>query len=127
MNTQLTLAQTTLAQKLNMSRQWVGELVSRLDREGWIAHESPTLPDGTNGSTIFRAGRMLKRLVVMLLKSKQRKSSIESPAKDRWHFSPLKREKKILELLQKENEPPTPAMIEKMPILKTWMERGKTQ
>jgi len=56
-NAQLTLAQTTLAKKLGMSRQWIGELVHRLEAAGWIEHYSPTLPDGTNGSTIFRVGR----------------------------------------------------------------------
>ena len=33
-NTSITLAQTTLSQKLGISRQWVGELVGRLEREG---------------------------------------------------------------------------------------------
>src|SRR5882724_3349971 len=65
-NAQLTLAQTTLAKKLGMSRQWIGELVHRLEAAGWIEHYSPTLPDGTNGSTIFRVGRQLKRLLVTL-------------------------------------------------------------
>jgi Mn-dependent DtxR family transcriptional regulator len=127
MNTQLTLAQTTLAQKLDMSRQWVGELVSRLNREGWIEHEAPKLPDGTNGSTMFRAGRMLKRLVVMLLKSRQRKSPTKLDAKNPWHFSPLRREKEILSILNKEKEPPKPEILERIPLLKQWMERGKTK
>ena len=67
-NARLTLAQTTLSKKLGISRQWIGELVSRLEREGWLEHSSLKLPDGTNSSTIFRAGRMLKRLLVMLSK-----------------------------------------------------------
>jgi hypothetical protein len=125
-NTRLTVAQTTLAHKLAMSRQWVGEMVSRLEREGWIKHESLKLPDGTNGSTIFYAGRMLKRVVVMLLKSRQRKSLVKPAAKDHWHFSPLRREKEILSILTKENVLPTPQMLDKMPLLKKWMERGKT-
>jgi hypothetical protein len=127
MNAQLSLAQTTLAHKLDMSRQWVGELVSRLDREGWIEHQAPKLPDGTNGSTIFRAGRMLKRLVVMLLKSKQRKSPILKPAKSSWHFSPLRREKEILSILEKEKESPSPAILERIPLLKVWLQRGKEE
>jgi len=93
-NAHLTLAQTTLSKKLSISRQWVGELVSRLDREGWIEHSSEKLPDGTNGSTVWRAGRMLKRLLVMLLKSRQRKTPVSKPAKSRWHFSPRELEKR---------------------------------
>ena len=73
-NARLTLAQTTLRWKLGISRQWVGELVKRLEREGWLEHFSPKLPDGTNSSTIFRAGRKLKRLLVMHTKSRHRKS-----------------------------------------------------
>jgi hypothetical protein len=47
-NLRLTLAQTTLAKKLGLSRQWVGEVVQRLDEAGWLVHVSPTFPDGTN-------------------------------------------------------------------------------
>jgi hypothetical protein len=124
-NARLTVAQTTLAHKLDMSRQWVGEMVSRLEREGWLQHESPKLPDGMNGSTIFSAGRMLKRVVVMLLKSRQRKSPGKPAAKDPWYFSPLRREKEILAILAKENTLPNPALLEKIPLLKVWLQRGK--
>jgi hypothetical protein len=85
-NARLTLAQTTLSKKLGISRQWVGELVSRLERAGWVEHASQKLPDGTNSSTVFRAGHMLKRLLVMLAKSQQRKSLINTPAKSTWGF-----------------------------------------
>src|SRR4026207_1649501 len=78
-NAQLTLAQTTLSKKLGISRQWIGELVGRLAREGWLEHYSPKLPDGTNGSTIFRVGRMFKRLLVMLVRSNQCKTSVFKP------------------------------------------------
>jgi DNA-binding MarR family transcriptional regulator len=37
-NARLTLAQTTLAKKLGISRQGVEKLVSRLEQAGWIAH-----------------------------------------------------------------------------------------
>jgi hypothetical protein len=84
---QITLAQSTLARKLGLSRQWVGELVHRLEAAGWIEHYSPTLPDGTNGSTIFRVGRQLKRLLMMLLKSRKRKTPIKSDANRRWQWS----------------------------------------
>jgi DNA-binding Lrp family transcriptional regulator len=124
-NAQLTLAQTTLAKKLGMSRQWVGELVSRLEREGWLEHYSPALPDGTNGSTIFRVGRQLKRLLVMLSKSQRGKTPAKSDAKKRWRFSPHKREKQLLLIHEKENQPPSPTLLQKIPILQTWMQRGE--
>ena len=124
-NASLTLAQTTLSAKLGISRQWIGELVQRLGREGWIEHYAPTLPDGTNGSTLFRAGRMLKRVVVMLQKSPRGKNSIKKPAKSRWHFSPSKKEKHLSFLQQKEEKPLTPETLHRIPLLKTWIERGR--
>src|SRR5215208_2508370 len=88
MNTQLSLAQTTLAHKLGISRQWVGTLVQRLEAEGWLEHFSPTLADGSNGSTVWRVGRQLKRLLVTLSKAKPRQSARKSDAKSTWQFSP---------------------------------------
>jgi len=125
-NTQLVLAQTTLARKLGLSRQWVGILVQRLEGAGWIEHYSPVLPDGTNGSTMWRIGRQLKRLLVMLAKSKRGKKPVKSPANNRWHFSPSKKEKAQLLILERENAPVRPTLLDKIPLLRTWLERGGT-
>ena len=127
MNTQLSLAQTTVARKLGISRQWVGTLVQRLEETGWLSHTSEKLPDGTNGSTTWRIGRMFKRLLVMLTKSNRRKTPMPKPAKSTWHFSPLQREKERLSLLEKEKALPTPSLIAKIPLLRTWLNRGKEQ
>jgi hypothetical protein len=124
MNTQLSLAQTTIARKLGISRQWVGTLVQRLEAAGWIEHSSPTLADGTNGSTIWRVGRLLKRLLIMLAKSNRRKNPIVKPAKSTWHFSPHKREKEVLFILAKEQEPPKPHILAKLPLLGQWLKRS---
>ena len=124
MNAQLELAQTTIAKKLGISRQWVGILVHRLEAAGWIEHASPKLADGTNGSTLWRVGRTLKRLLIMLAKSKRGKSSTKSDAKSTWHFFPLNREKEILSLRAKEKEPPSEAILAKIPLLRTWLARG---
>jgi DNA-binding Lrp family transcriptional regulator len=79
----LTLAQTTLAKKLGLSRQWVGELVHRLDEAGWLVHVSPTLLDGTNGPTMFMIGNQLNRILFMLSKSKRRKRPTKPDANSR--------------------------------------------
>src|SRR5215204_2372105 len=126
MNARLSLAQTTLARKLGISRQWVGTLVQRLEAEGWLEHFSPTLADGTNGSTVWRVGRLLKRLLIMLTKSNRRKTPMPKPAKSTWHFSPLRREKEILSLLQREKEPPSETILARIPLLRTWLVRGKS-
>src|SRR5262249_16819548 len=125
MNTQLSLAQTTLAHKLGISRQWTGELVHRLEVAGWIEHQSDKLPDGTNGSTIWRVGRTVKRLVIMLTKSRRGKSPTGKPAKSTWHFFPLKREKEILTIHEREKAPPDSHILLKIPLLGLWLERGK--
>src|SRR5215813_8519944 len=52
-NTQLTLAQTTLAKKLGNSRQWVGVLLERLQAAGWIEYEAPWIGPGMRGSTSY--------------------------------------------------------------------------
>jgi Mn-dependent DtxR family transcriptional regulator len=127
MEGQLALAQGTLARKLGLSRQWVGTLVQRLEDEGWLEYSSPKLADGTNGSTVWRVGRLLKRLLVMLAKSKRQKNPIPKPAKSTWHFSPLKREKEILSILEKEKARPAPYLVAKIPLLGTWLKRGKEQ
>jgi DNA-binding Lrp family transcriptional regulator len=127
MNAELTLAQTTIAQKLSMSRQWVGELVSRLEAGGWIEHSSSKLPDGTNSRSCWRIGRMLKWLLVTLTKSKRGKTPTKTDVKSTWHFSPLRREKEIRTILARENEPPSPALLERIPILKLWLQRGKEE
>jgi len=126
-NARLTLAQTTLSKKLGISRQWVGELVSRLERAGWLEHSSPKLPDGTNGSSVWRVGRMLKRLLVMLGKSRRGEKLRNTPAKSTWHFSPPKREKEILSFLNNEQELPSLHLLEKIPLLGQWLTRGKKQ
>ena len=123
-NAQLVLAQTTLARKLGLSRQWVGELVQRLETAGWIEHYSPVLPDGTNGSTIFRIGRTLKRLLVMLTKAPRGRTRAKPAAKSTWRFSPTNVEKHLLSIREKENQPPNERILEKIPLLKAWMSRG---
>jgi DNA-binding Lrp family transcriptional regulator len=122
---QLVLAQGTLARKLGLSRQWVGILLARLEEAGWLECYSPVLDDGMRSSTMFRVGRQLKRLLMMLTKSKPRKKPTKSDAKPRWQFSPSKEEKRLFQILKQETEPPKPEMLAKIPLLRRWMERGE--
>src|SRR5262249_37926058 len=93
---------------------------------GWIEHYSPVLPDGTNGSTIFRIGRQLKRLLVMLSKSRRGKTSAPKPAKSRWRFSPTLIEKQLRSIQEKEKEV-DPAVFRRIPLLEKWLKRGETK
>jgi hypothetical protein len=62
-----------LAEKLDLSREWVCTLIARLREAGWLETSAPRLA-GSQQQDIsqYRPGRMLKRLLVMLLKSNQR-------------------------------------------------------
>src|SRR5262245_39003145 len=122
---QVTLAQATLACKLGLSRQWVGILLARLQEAGWIEYYAPVLDDGMRGSTIFRVGRQLKRLLVMLLKSKRHKTPTKSDANQAWQFSPSKEEKRHLQILKQETTPPKPEVLKRIPLLKQRLERGE--
>ena len=121
---QFTLAQTTLARKLGLSRQWVGILLARLQQAGWVEFYAPTLPDGTNSSTVFRPGRQLKRLLITLLKSRRTKKPVKAPAKTRWHFLPSREEKKLISIREKETEPLAERVLARMPLLTAWLGRG---
>lgn len=121
----VTLAQGTLARKLGLSRQWVGILLSRLEHAGWIEYTAPYIDAGMRGSTTMRVGRQLKRLLIMLAKSRPQKKPVKSDDKARWQFSPSYELKKLLSIQKKEEEPPSPEVLRKIPLLGTWLERGE--
>lgn len=89
----------------------------RLDEAGWLVHVSPTLPDGTNGPTMFMIGNQLKRTLFMLSKSKRRKRPTKSVANSRWQFSPSPEEKKQILIREAENAPPKPELLYQDPEL----------
>lgn len=80
-----------LAASCDLSREWTCTLIGRLRQAGWIVTSAPRLPDGRQEVTIFRAGRMLKRLLVMLLKSRQRHPQ-QSRVNDQPQKTPTKEE-----------------------------------
>lgn len=121
MNATITLAQTTLAKKLNISRPWIIELGKRLQEQGWLEHESPRIEYGLSGSTVWTIGRQMKRLLVMLNKSHQRPKQTQalSPVKKTQHFSPVYTDVKSISL---------PIMaLKAIPLLQTWINRGGNQ
>jgi len=124
-NAQVTLAQGTLAGKLGLSRQWVGILLERLQAAGWLEYRAPVLEGGMRGSTIFRVGNTLKRLLIMLAKARlKRKKRVRSDVNSAWQFSRSEQEKRLLALHAKENEPPPPHVLAKIPLLGRWLGRG---
>ena len=121
---QITLAQTTLARKLGLSRQWIGILLDRLQEAGWLECYAPRLATGMHGSTIFRAGRQLKRVLIALAKGRGRKTPKKSAAHSRWHFSPSREEKRLFAIREREQEAPNAAVLARIPLLKRWLRRG---
>jgi hypothetical protein len=61
----------------------------------------------------------------MLLKSRRGKTPVKSDDKETWQFSPSKEEKRIQKIRERENMPPSQKMLDRIPLLKEWMERGK--
>ena len=122
-NANLTLAQTTLIKKLGIRRQWIGALVSRLNKQAGsytTARSSLMVPmtqrfDGESGCS---------RAYSMLSKSRQHKTLIIKPVNSTWHFSPHRREKRNSSIHQREARIPTPATLSRTPLLKAWLERG---
>jgi hypothetical protein len=123
---QVTLAQSTLAHKMGLSRQWVGILLARLQAAGWVEYSAPVLDDGMHGSTVMRIGRQVKRLLIMLGKSRRPKTQVKSDDKPRWHFSPSVEEKRLLLIQKKEHQPLQSALLSKIPLLQTWLHRGES-
>ncbi len=127
-----TQAQTTIASKLQLSSKWVGVLTARLEEQGWIEHYSPKLPDGMNGSTRWRAGRQLKRLIISIakshLKQEKRRAKAEKSVPNRTsYFFPISSKLKNLSYPHTKKTEAIPAAITREPLLKQWMNRGKEQ
>jgi len=121
----VTLAQGTLARKLGLSRQWVGILLQRLHDTGWLEYHAAVLPGGMRSSCRIRIGRQLQRLLIMLTKARARKNPRKPDAKAAWQFSPPKREKELFFRRDRENIPPSLSLLERIPLLGRWLERGK--
>jgi hypothetical protein len=75
----------SLAVDLDLSRPWTCHLIAVLREAGWLETSAPRLPDGKQEITIFRPGKMLKRVLVMLIKSREKRrvnnQRQESPTK----------------------------------------------
>lgn len=71
-NARIKASHAAIAGAVDLTREWTCTLIGRLRDAGWLRTEAPRLPDGTQEITTFRPGPMMKRLLVMLLKSKQR-------------------------------------------------------
>jgi ferredoxin-NADP reductase len=62
-----------LGASLGLTREWTGKLLKKLRDAKWIETYAPRRPDGKlREIMIYRPGKMLKRLLIMLLRSKQR-------------------------------------------------------
>ena len=120
----VTLSQGTLADKVELSSKWVWQLCQRLQDAGWIRYTAPWTAAGMRASCTFAPGRRLKRLLVMLSKAGRKKSPIKSDTNTRWEFLPTDVEKKLASIRQREKEPPSEAVLRKIPLLGRWLERG---
>jgi hypothetical protein len=126
---QIRASHASLGAELGLSREWTCTLGQRLRDAGWINYRALRLPDGKFEIGVFSVGRKLKRLLCMLLgyrKPKRRMNefshSFPLPETEREKTLSLARKRQ----LEREQQPPSQAMLQKVPLLKTWLERGKT-
>jgi hypothetical protein len=68
-------SQESLGADLGLSREWVCKLLARLQDARWIEYRAPRLPDGRYEVGFFRPGRTLKRLLCVLLGTRNRKKA----------------------------------------------------
>jgi hypothetical protein len=112
------VSQETLAQQLGLSRRWVGVLLHRLERAGWITSHSGWADTNMRETSTFRAGRQAKRLLALLLY--RRKSSIKSDANSRSQVAPPRRS------IKDSSSPVRPlseAVLARLPLLRVWLSR----
>jgi len=132
----------SLADKLLLCREWTSKMIGRLREARWLETFALRLPDGKQDVTLFRPGKMLKRLLLMLFRSRQRphgSSRVIDPSQiipkhqefaKKPLLSPEERQKKMLSRLEKikasENQPPTAQQMANIPLLEKWLERGES-
>lgn len=114
-SSRLVLSQSVLGHRLGLSRQWVNTLLTRLDQAGWIARYAPPVPGGQRGPTVIRIGPQLQRVLIAI-----KKSRVKSDVKSTRQLLPKKQDNKYF-IIQE----PTGEQQRKLPLLKTWWERGK--
>jgi hypothetical protein len=123
----LRASHASLGAELGLSREWTCKLGQRLRDAGWVDYRALRLPDGTFEIGVFSVGRTLKRLLCMLLGYRKPKRRVNEFS----HSFPLfeKEREKLFSLtkhrqLEREQQPPSPEMIQKVPILGIWLKRG---
>jgi Crp-like helix-turn-helix domain len=116
----------SLGAELGLSREWVCKLGQRLQDSGWIRYRALRLPDGTFEIGVFSAGRQLKRLLCMLLGYRKPKHRVNSRSPS-FPLPEAERAKRISlarkQQLEREQEPPKPETLTKLPLLKAWLQR----
>ena len=86
-------SQAALADHAGISREWCCTLLGRMRTSGWLEFRAVRQDDGRFAPIVFRAGKKLKRLIMILLGARRKKSN---RVNSRSHLVPFsKRERKI--------------------------------
>jgi hypothetical protein len=135
LNARIEIAQETLAGKVNIKRAWCNVQLGRLVEAGWICVYAPKLPNGMNARSVITLGPKLKQMVYILQKTaakpakalaKAAKSAMKSAVRRTKHFLSYEEEKRLKTIHAREQQPPTPELLRHIPLLGTWLKRGKT-
>jgi len=68
-------SQAALADHAGISREWTCTLLGRMRSSGWIEYRAVRQQDGRFAPIVFRAGKKLKRLIMILLGARRKKSN----------------------------------------------------
>jgi len=93
---QIQASQDDLASRLDLSREWVCKLLSRLEAKGWIISKAIRLPDGKFLPCYFRPGGQLKRVLCILLKYRRKPRPNRVNNSSQYIPSPEVRKKSLL-------------------------------
>jgi hypothetical protein len=121
----LTISQSALAGKIEVTREWCNKLLASLKDAGWIHYTSTRRADGLRTRCTYTLGNVMRRLLVMLAKSHAKKAKQKRVVNSGSQFFPFSMKKKFSFILEREQESPRPELLAKIPLLKRWMGRGK--
>jgi hypothetical protein len=120
-----TISQSALADKIGVCREWCNKLLAQLKNEGWISYTSTYEQPCKRTPCTYVIGNTMRRLLIMLTKSRSKKNKQNPVVNSRSQVSPLfSKERKPFYPPPRNNEK-RPEIVDRDPLLKMWMDRGR--
>src|SRR6476646_776271 len=110
----LTISQSALADKIGITREWCNRLLAQLKDEGWIQYSCSRRPDGLRTTCTYAIGNLMRRLLIMLNKSRAKKAKQKHAVKSSSQSFPFPTEKRKFLIQQRKYETPEPEALAKV-------------